>query len=181
MNRPKTFLNEISTDPKAIKDARSQPIPQEQVDRSMNFLRSLALDMPIQTGGKIDTETRKVVENRTIEDVLEAQLEAEVRKLEAPDDAQDSVTLDVPLMIRLFELMREGVKSDVELHEIVERILSLKGNGVLTMDNYKDIAGPNKSGQMPEPEEEKHHIKLPGKHMTAHEELTSLRALAGIK
>ena len=179
MNRPKPLLNEITTDPKAIKTARSQPIPQEQIDRSMNFLRSLALDLPVQTGGKIDTESKKVVESRSIEDMLEAQLEAEVRKLEAPKDLQDHVSLDVPLLIRLFELMREGVHSDVELHEIVERILSLKGNGVLTMDNYKDIAGPNKEGQMPEPKHDEH--KLPQRHMPAKEEIDFLRALAGIK
>ena len=179
MNRPKTQLNEISTDPKAIKTARSQPIPQEQVDRSMNFLRSLALDIPMQTGGKIDTDNKKVLESRSIEDMLEAQLEAEVRKLEAPKNPQDHVALDVPLLIRLFELMREGVHSDVELHEIVERILALKGNGVLTMDHYKDIAGPNKEGQMDEPKHDEH--KLPHRHIPANEEVDLLKALAGIK
>jgi len=172
MNRPKTKLNEVSTDPKAIKQARSVPIPQEQVDRSMHFLRSLALDIPMQTGGKIDTETKKVVESRSIEDMLEAQLEAEVRKLEAPKDPQDHISLDVPLLIRLFELMREGVKSDVELHDIVERILSMKSMGVLTMSNYEDIAGPNKEGQLPEPKEHKH---------KGDDSLSSLKTLAGIK
>lgn len=174
MNRPKTTLNEISTDPKAIKVARAQPIPQEQVDRSMNFIRSLALDIPLQTGGKLDTASKKVVEARSIEDMLETQLELAARKLEAPKDPQDHVQLDVPLLIRLFELMREGVKSDVELHQVVERILSMKDMGVLTMVNYEDIAGSNKEGQADEP-------KLPHKHMPAHEELNSLKALAGIK
>jgi hypothetical protein len=172
MNRSKTKLNEVSIDPKAIKQARSVPIPQEQVDRSMNFLRSLALDIPMQTGGKVDTETKKVVESRSLEDMLEAQLEATVRKLEAPSDPQDHISLDVPLLIRLFELMREGVKSDVELHEIVERMISMKGMGVLTMSNYEDIAGSNKEGQLPEPKEHKH--KDDG-------DLSSLRTLAGIK
>jgi hypothetical protein len=176
MNRPKTPLNEISTDPKAMKVARSVPIPQEvQVDRSMNFLRSLALDIPMQTGGKIDTTTKQVVEaRRSIEDMLETQLEVAARKLETPKDPQDHVSIDVPLMIRLFELMREGVRSDVELHEIVERILSMKDTGVLTMTNYEDIAGSNKEGQKPEP-------TLPQKHVPAHEEIDFLKALAGIK
>ena len=112
MNRPKTPLNEISTDPKAMKLARSVPIPQEaQVDRSMNFLRSLALDIPMQTGGKIDTATKQVVEARSIEDMLETQLEVAARKLEAPTDPQDHIKLDVPLLIRLFELMRDIARS----------------------------------------------------------------------
>jgi hypothetical protein len=170
MNRQKTLLTEISTDPKANKEARSVPIPQEQVDRSMHFLRSLALDIPMQTGGKIDTETKQVVESRSIEDMLEAQLEMEVRKIEKANDPKDHVSLDIPLLIRLFELMREGVKTDVELHGIVERMLALRDMGVLTMDHYKDIAGSNKEGQLPEP-----------KHMETSEELDFLKTLAGIK
>jgi hypothetical protein len=170
MSRQKTFLQEISTDPKAIKEARAVPIPQEQIDRSMGFIRSLVLDMPMQTGGKLDTDSKKVAESRSIEDMLEAQLEAEVKKLEAPSDPQDHVSLDIPLLIRLFELMREGVKTDVELHDVVERILALRGNGTLTMDNYVDIAGPNKQGQVAEPE-----------HMDTNEELNFLKTLAGIK
>jgi hypothetical protein len=170
MNRPKTKLNEVSTDPKAIKQARSLPIPQEQVDRSMNFLRSLALDIPMQTGGKIDTETRKVVESRSLEDMLEAQLEVQARKLEETTDPQDHVSLDIPLLIRLFELMREGVKSDVDLHNIVERILAMKSHGVLTMAEYEKIAGPNKEGQIPEPKDKKDD-----------DDMSSLKTLAGIK
>ena len=169
MNRPKTKLNEVSIDPKAIKQARSLPIPQEQVDRSMHFLRSLALDIPMQTGGKIDTETRKVVESRSLEDMLEAQLEAQSRKLEEGPDAQDHVSLDIPLLIRLFELMKEGVKTDVELHKVVERILAMKSHGVLTMTDYEKIAGPNKEGQIPEPKDKDD------------DSLSSLKTLAGIK
>ena len=90
---------------------------------------------------------------------------------ENSQDPQDHVSFDVPLLIRIFELVREDVKTDVDLHKIVERILSMKNEGILTMDHYKEIAAANSSGdsgQTPEVEP------------TAGPELESLRKLAGI-
>ena len=79
----------------------------------------------------------------------------------------DHVTFDIPLLIRLFELVREDVKTDADLHVIVEKIISLQNKGVLTMDDYQEIASANAgvdSGQQP-------------KHNS---ELESIRKLAGI-
>ena len=55
-------------------------------------------------------------------------------------DAKDTLTVDIPLMIRLLELSREDIKSDAELHHVAERLLGLKNKGVLTMDDYAFIA-----------------------------------------
>jgi hypothetical protein len=55
-------------------------------------------------------------------------------------DAKDTVTLDIPLLIRTLELAREDIKSDAELHEMVERLLDLKNKPELTMDDYTYIA-----------------------------------------
>jgi hypothetical protein len=55
-------------------------------------------------------------------------------------DKQDSVTMNIPLLIRTLELAREDVKSDAELHHIVENLLKLKNKKVLTMDDYDYIA-----------------------------------------
>lgn len=60
-------------------------------------------------------------------------------------DTIDSVTLDVPLLVRLLELAREDIKSDVDLHSIVERMLKLKNNGTLTMSDYENIAHGSKN------------------------------------
>jgi hypothetical protein len=81
-------------------------------------------------------------------------------------DKQDFVSLDIPLLIRLFELVREDVKTDADLHNIVEKLLSMKNSGILTMDQYEEIASAHKgvdSGQAPEVE------------------LESIKKLAGIK
>jgi hypothetical protein len=48
--------------------------------------------------------------------------------------------IDVPLMIRLFEYMREEVETDIEIHEIVERMIELCEYGeVLEMEHYDEI------------------------------------------
>ena len=55
-------------------------------------------------------------------------------------DPTDSITLDIPLLIRVLELAREDVKDDMELHRITERLLKIRHQGVLTMDDYSFIA-----------------------------------------
>lgn len=55
-------------------------------------------------------------------------------------DKQDTVTMDIPLMIRTLELAREDIHSDAELHFVVENLLHLKNKKVLTMDDYAYIA-----------------------------------------
>ena len=52
---------------------------------------------------------------------------------------RDIVKMNVPLLIRVFEYVREDVKTDVELHKVVERIIA-QGNKVLTMADYSKIA-----------------------------------------
>ena len=49
----------------------------------------------------------------------------------------DSVTLDIPLFIRLLEYAREDAQSDADLHSLVERAIQLSGSeSVLSMDDY---------------------------------------------
>jgi len=85
---------------------------------------------------------------------------AKAQNIKEMQDQQDYVSMDIPLLIRLFELVREDVKTDQDLHDLVERILSVKNLGILTMDQYDKIASEY-TGQ------------------TA--ELESIKKLAGIK
>ena len=50
----------------------------------------------------------------------------------------DTITLDVPLFIRLLEYAREDAKDDMALHTLTENALKL-GNKTLTMDDYEQI------------------------------------------
>lgn len=82
------------------------------------------------------------------------------RKIEEVQDSVDTITLDVPLLTRLLELAREDIKDDADLHRVLTNIIELKNQGVLTMDNYAEIA---QTQQEP-----------------ADQELESIKRLAGI-
>ena len=55
-------------------------------------------------------------------------------------DKKDTVTFDIPLLIRVLELAREDIKSDMDLHRVVERLINMRDKGMLTMDDYDEIA-----------------------------------------
>jgi hypothetical protein len=55
---------------------------------------------------------------------------------------KDTITVDVPLFIRLLEYAREDAKTDMDLHNVADNIIDLSEDGeVLTMDNYNAIVG----------------------------------------
>ncbi len=96
-----------------------------------------------------------VKESLSYEDALLAKLEKQANTMSNPDQ-KDTVTFDVPLLIRVFELVREDVKTDMDLHNLVERLLALKNNGTLTMADYEKISAAQSSpdsGQMPKTDE----------------------------
>jgi hypothetical protein len=67
-------------------------------------------------------------------------IHGQIRLILEGKDPTDSITLDIPLLIRILELAREDVKDDMELHRITERLLKIRHQGVLTMDDYNFIA-----------------------------------------
>ena len=54
-------------------------------------------------------------------------------------DKKDTITFDIPLLIRVLEFAREDLKSDILLHKMVERLLNIRGKGTLTMNEYGRI------------------------------------------
>lgn len=61
---------------------------------------------------------------------------------------EDVIKMDVPLMIRVFEYIKEDVKDDVEIHEISARLISLSAMGrALNMDDYNQII-PSKNPEI---------------------------------
>lgn len=54
----------------------------------------------------------------------------------------DTITMDVPLFIRMMEFAREDAKSDLDLHDVAEKAISLSNNGkTLTMADYETMFG----------------------------------------
>ena len=55
---------------------------------------------------------------------------------------RDTITLDVPLFIRLLEYAREDAQTDMDLHNVAENAIGLALSGkVLTMNDYDMIVG----------------------------------------
>lgn len=60
----------------------------------------------------------------------------------AVDNPKDTVEVDIPLMIRLLEYAREDAKTDMDLHNVAEKLISLSGEGrTLGMGDYDSIVG----------------------------------------
>lgn len=56
----------------------------------------------------------------------------------------DTITLDVPLMIRLLEYAREDAKTDMDLHKVAENLVQLSKEGrLLDMTDYNSIIEPD--------------------------------------
>jgi hypothetical protein len=105
------------------------------------------------------------------ENYLFNMLERAADQQHKPANTADHISFDIPLLMRVFELVREDIKTDMDLHKLVERLIAMKDKGVLTMDDYQEISSAQSSidsGQMTKPE------------MQKEPELESLKKLAGI-
>ena len=61
-------------------------------------------------------------------------------KLNEEFNPADKITLDVPLFIRLLEYAREDAKTDMDLHNVTEKAVSLSTEGkILTMSDYNNM------------------------------------------
>jgi len=56
-------------------------------------------------------------------------------------DKTDTVTMDVPLILRIMEYAREEIKDDVTLHKVAEKLVELSKTKSLSMDDYESIVG----------------------------------------
>jgi hypothetical protein len=77
---------------------------------------------------------------------LEIDIDADYLKknlLEAKEeDAVDTITMDIPLFLRMLEYAREDAKQDLDLHDVTEKANKLgKERGILQMDDYEEIVG----------------------------------------
>ena len=62
--------------------------------------------------------------------------------IEENENPTDEIKIDVPLFIRLLEYAREDAKTDMDLHDVAERITDLSRHGeCLGMVDYEAIVG----------------------------------------
>jgi hypothetical protein len=60
------------------------------------------------------------------------------------EDIVDTVTLDIPLFIRMLEYAKEDAQTDMDLHDVAEKAIALnKSKEMLSMEDYNTIIGDN--------------------------------------
>ena len=73
---------------------------------------------------------------------LNGRLEGKTSDAEG-SDPKDAVCFDVPTLIRVMELSRESIKTDEDLHKVVEALLNrskeMGPSDPLTMDDYSQL------------------------------------------
>jgi len=138
MSDLKRWLQAVSEDtPFAGLKADPRQIPGDQVRGT---------DEPPFTGRLVGSESilpelSKAAEKYSIVRRLEEKLAQE------SGNPIDTVTMDVPLFIRMMEYAREDAKTDMDLHVAMENILRLqKGTPTLTMKEYDSIIGDTGHG-----------------------------------
>ena len=58
------------------------------------------------------------------------------------EDIVDTVTLDIPLFIRMLEYAKEDAQTDMDLHDVAEKAIALnKSKEMLSMEDYNTIIG----------------------------------------
>jgi hypothetical protein len=58
------------------------------------------------------------------------------------EDKVDTITMDIPLFLRMLEYSREDASQDMDLHDVTEKANVLgKEKGVLSMEDYEEIVG----------------------------------------
>jgi hypothetical protein len=60
-------------------------------------------------------------------------------ELNEETDKKDMICMDIPLLIRVLEFTREDMKSDIQLHNMVERLINMRDNVPLDMTHYDAI------------------------------------------
>jgi hypothetical protein len=63
----------------------------------------------------------------------------------------DKISMDVPLLIRIMEYAREDAQTDMDLHNVSERLIELSSGGnTLSMNDYDAIVGAQNEQQVNE-------------------------------
>ena len=92
---------------------------------------------PVDQSDEFYEEFEKIVNSFNLQGVVKSSMN-EAKS----EDAVDTITMDIPLFLRMLEYSREDVSQDMDLHDVTEKANALgKERGTLTMDDYDAIVG----------------------------------------
>ena len=138
------------------------PGPGEIVDAK--YLNNDMLDYFYRTNKKllINTKTKKGIKGGVgtfygdlvfggggdfikLKDIVSVEIVESSMNEAKKEDKVDTITMDVPLFIRMLEYSKEDAAKDMDLHDVTEKAIVLgKERGILQMDDYDEIVGTTK-------------------------------------
>ena len=114
----------------------------------MSYIKSKGLDPRMMDGNQKSAYSKssefRIFKNRHVKEVSGMgergdDWNEEKKAVKEAVDAKDTVTMDIPLLIRVLEYAREDAKTDMDLHKVVENLINMRGKGSLSMDMYDKI------------------------------------------
>jgi hypothetical protein len=112
--------------------ASKENVNLELVQKVEDFIREVAQDYDYGVDDAYFAIMQVLKAGLVNEGVNEEEAEAK--------DAVDTVTMDVPLFIRMLEFAREDAKADMDLHDVAEKAIEInKSKETLSMQDYEDI------------------------------------------
>lgn len=92
-------------------------------------------------------EVKRILLNNLRDALMDDELVAKIKKEKNINEAQeedkvDTITMDIPLFLRMLEYSREDAQKDLDLHDVTEKANLLgKERGILSMEDYNEIVG----------------------------------------
>jgi hypothetical protein len=107
------------------------------------------LAFPLVWHGKVEAGVKVPMREPIIQTSTERAVNEDGIETPHSNDPADTVTVDVPLLIRIMEYAKEDAKTDLDLHNVAEKLIGMSREGrTLTMDDYDAMVGEVKEGTM---------------------------------
>lgn len=92
----------------------------------------------------------------------------------------DVIRMNVPLFLRLIELVREEVEDDVPLHTLTEIAVRLSNDHVMSMDDYENILAYMSRGDKDFSKDDGYGDDKEPKKLAHEDELDTIKRLGGM-
>lgn len=131
----KSVEEEIAQQEEVLAEAR-----QEKISR----LAERAIEEVGGNYGHQSTMKSYVSKSRNPPDSIRSAAKKAAKKFEEADEV-DTITMDVPLFLRLLEYAKEDAQTDMDLHHVTEKAIEFSKEGPMSMDQYDAIVGDQKA------------------------------------
>lgn len=118
------------------------PVTSTKINLKENFVGMGAINNPFAKSKKTDYELAFERYSNTLNEEKPSLEMFKNIKEEEGENPVDTIMMDVPLFIRMLEYAREDASTDMDLHDVAEKAVTLSAQGEpLNMDSYNDLIG----------------------------------------